>query len=192
MSADIDLSAVALVVSLIALIIALAQILQQYAATADGYRNCRKDVIGNWADLTKSPFDWRNFRFETRYASPHISFVMPRDFYKSPTADAEKFDKMLPIGHSRLPRRDIPNGGLSSARVSWLALLDHLWLYQLGLYHNAFDPMAAPAKDSQAAEKAQGPKLGLEEWFDELHASENRELSMPVASKTVVFWDFMP
>ena len=108
MPADVDLSAVALVVSLIALVIAVGQVLQQYVATADGYRNCRKDVIGNWANLTKSPFDWRNLRFETRYVSPHISFIIPEDFYKSSTADAEKFDRTLPIGHSDLPRRYIP------------------------------------------------------------------------------------
>lgn len=192
MSADLDLSAVALVISLIALVIAIGQILQQYAATAEGFRNCRQDVIADWANLTRSPFDLRNLRYETRYVSPHISFAAPKIFYESPTNDHERFDKVLPIGHKDLPRGLVQTNGLPSARVSWLALLEHLRSYQLGLYHNAFDPVTEPASDESNAEKGHSQKLGLDEWFDKLSASKNGALSMPVASKTIVSWDFMP
>ncbi len=184
-----DLSAVALTISLIALVIALGQVLQQYFATAEGFRRCRKDVIGAWSELT---FDWRNLRYETRFASPHISLVRPQDFYKVPAGHFEGFSKILPIGHNDLPKRTVDAGSLPSARVSWLALLDHLRSYQLGLYHNAFGPVVASNADGSAAEKGHNRHLELDEWFDHLHDKSDSALAMPVASKTMVSWDFMP
>ena len=192
MGTNNDLGATALAISLIALLIALGQVLQQYFATAEGFRRCRKDVIGTWSDLTKAPFDWRNLRFETRFASPHISLARPRDFYQVPSGDSEGFSKVLPIGHEDLPKRTADAGNLPSARVSWLALLDHLRSYQLGLYHNAFGPVVASNSNGSAAEKGHNRHLELDEWFDHLHRKNESALTMPVASKTMVSWDFMP
>jgi hypothetical protein len=65
---------VALVVSLVALLIAAGQLLQQYFGTADGYRRCQKSVMGRrWGAMTKLHFRWREFRFETLYCVPRIS-----------------------------------------------------------------------------------------------------------------------
>jgi hypothetical protein len=76
MSEQLDLSVTALVISLAALVIALGQILQQYFATAEGYRRCREDVMGDWSKLTRAPFDYKGLRFETRFVSVS-SFGMP-------------------------------------------------------------------------------------------------------------------
>jgi hypothetical protein len=50
------LSIVALVVSLVALVIAVAQALQQHISIAEGLRKCQESVIGNWYHLTRRKF----------------------------------------------------------------------------------------------------------------------------------------
>jgi hypothetical protein len=65
----------ALAIALVALITALGQLLQQYFATADGYRRCQKSVMGLWASKTRMRFRWSEFRLET-------NFVIPRIVYK--------------------------------------------------------------------------------------------------------------
>ncbi|KAK4112645.1 hypothetical protein N656DRAFT_69871 [Canariomyces notabilis] len=76
--AEIDATALtALIISLVALVVAVGQILQQYVATADGYRRCLPSVMGQWG--TKSERRWRfmEFRFETIYYVPSISVGPP-------------------------------------------------------------------------------------------------------------------
>lgn len=63
---------VALAVVLNALLVALLQVLQQYAATADGFRRCQRSVIGDWALHTKSEFRCKELRYETRFAVPIV------------------------------------------------------------------------------------------------------------------------
>jgi hypothetical protein len=65
----------ALAIALVALITALGQLLQQYFATADGYRRCQRSVMGLWASKTSMRFRWSEFRLET-------TFVVPRIVYK--------------------------------------------------------------------------------------------------------------
>ena len=62
----------ALVVSLVALLTTVGQLLQQYFATADGYRRCQASVMGHWAQRTRLRWRWRQFRFETLYTVPEI------------------------------------------------------------------------------------------------------------------------
>ncbi|KAL1305751.1 hypothetical protein AAFC00_007332 [Neodothiora populina] len=70
-----DVSLVALIVSAMALIITTAQVLQQYFATADGYRQCQPSVMGPWARRTRMRWRWKEFRFETIYAVPRLSLT---------------------------------------------------------------------------------------------------------------------
>ena len=70
-----DLSIVALIISLVALLTTLLQLLQQYYATADGYRRCQNSVIAGWAAWTHRHFRWYEFRFETIFVVPHITFL---------------------------------------------------------------------------------------------------------------------
>ncbi|KAE9379665.1 hypothetical protein N431DRAFT_478620 [Stipitochalara longipes BDJ] len=64
----------ALIISLIALIATFAQLLQQYFATADGYRQCLPEVMGKeWGSKTRKRMRWRELRYETIYYVPSLS-----------------------------------------------------------------------------------------------------------------------
>ncbi|KAK4169948.1 hypothetical protein QBC43DRAFT_329520 [Cladorrhinum sp. PSN259] len=54
--ASLAVAIVALVVALVALLGTTAQVFQQYLATAAGYSNCGKRVMGPWARNTKLVF----------------------------------------------------------------------------------------------------------------------------------------
>lgn len=71
-SIDTNLAVTALAIALVALFVALGQLLQQYFATADGYRRCQRSVMGHWASKTRLRWRWREFRFETLYTTPEI------------------------------------------------------------------------------------------------------------------------
>lgn len=73
--AETSLAGAALAIALVALLIAVGQLLQQYFATADGYRRCHKSVMGEYARKTRLHWRWREFRFETLYTTPEISLV---------------------------------------------------------------------------------------------------------------------
>lgn len=73
----------ALVVAVIALLTTICQLLQQYLATADGYRRCQASIMGCWAQYTRLRWRWRwrEFRFETLYTipraqCPHIMTIL--------------------------------------------------------------------------------------------------------------------
>lgn len=72
MSSADNLAVTALVISIVALLVALGQLLQQYFATADGYRRCQASVMGRWSERTRLRWRWRQFRFETLYTTPEI------------------------------------------------------------------------------------------------------------------------
>ena len=68
----------ALVVSLVALITTLLQVLQQYlASAADGYRRCKASVMGRWAKYTRRGFNPDELRFEIRFKAPVIFLAHP-------------------------------------------------------------------------------------------------------------------
>ena len=76
-----DVTTVALVVSLVALLVTAAQLLAQLFATADGARKCSDSVLGPWS-VSKKPNTrtiwrsrWREGRLETFYTAPHISLT---------------------------------------------------------------------------------------------------------------------
>ncbi|KAL9090497.1 MAG: hypothetical protein Q9165_005258 [Trypethelium subeluteriae] len=70
-----NVSLVALIVALLALLIALGQLLQQIFGTADGYRRCQSSVISTWATKTRLKWKWSEFRFETRFTTPTIKLL---------------------------------------------------------------------------------------------------------------------
>lgn len=71
-----SVSIVALVVSVVALIGAILQLLQQYYSSAEGYSNCNQRVMGEWALSRKRKFRWGELRFEVQFETPVI-FVCP-------------------------------------------------------------------------------------------------------------------
>lgn len=74
-STDTYLAIIALIVSVVALTTTVGQLLQQYFATADGYRRCHKSVMGEYGRKTRLHWRWREFRFETIYTTPEIFLV---------------------------------------------------------------------------------------------------------------------
>jgi hypothetical protein len=47
---------IGLIIALVALLIALLQMMQALFATADGYRNCRLAIMGDWGKMTRRRF----------------------------------------------------------------------------------------------------------------------------------------
>ncbi|MCJ1264955.1 hypothetical protein MMC22_004830 [Lobaria immixta] len=76
-----SLSIAALAVALVALVVALGQILGQYFATAEGYRRCQASVMGPWARKTRMQWRWSQFRFETFFTTPELVL---QDYSTSP------------------------------------------------------------------------------------------------------------
>ena len=67
-----NVAIVALIVSLIALLIATAQMAGQFFATAEGYNRCSDTVLGPWHRLRRRKWVWTEFRFETRFITPTL------------------------------------------------------------------------------------------------------------------------
>ncbi|KAF1985933.1 hypothetical protein K402DRAFT_404730 [Aulographum hederae CBS 113979] len=74
-SSEVGVAIVALVVSLIALLVAAGQLSHQYLSTAEGYRRCRKEVIGPWAARTHRRWLWSEFRYETTSTTPQLDLL---------------------------------------------------------------------------------------------------------------------
>jgi len=79
MGLEDNIAVVALVVSLIALLLTVTQLLQALFSTADGYRRCGEPVIGPWHRLRKSILIWSELRYETRFTTPKLLLVTPTD-----------------------------------------------------------------------------------------------------------------
>lgn len=74
--AEVIVAAVALVISVVALLATFMQVLQQYYASAHGYSQCSEKVIGEWAKYKSRSFSWEELRFEVTFEAPVI-FASP-------------------------------------------------------------------------------------------------------------------
>lgn len=75
---------VALIVSLIALFIALLQLISSLFGTAEGYKRCAHSVIGAWEGLRRRYFHMSEFRFEVKWVltlSCHKLHATPRNMH---------------------------------------------------------------------------------------------------------------
>ncbi|KAL9615765.1 MAG: hypothetical protein Q9204_008671, partial [Flavoplaca sp. TL-2023a] len=75
MEEESKIAIAALVVSLVALVTTVSQVLSQFFATADGYRRCQTSIIGGWGGQTHRKFRWSDLRFETIYTTPRFSLM---------------------------------------------------------------------------------------------------------------------
>ncbi|CAF9922181.1 MAG: hypothetical protein HETSPECPRED_004987 [Heterodermia speciosa] len=119
---------VALVVAAVALIIALAQLVQQLLATAYVIRKCDTIVTGSLTRGGTRQWHWRQFRFTVKYQC--IVFTLPRSVYAGlginstiridPTVMATSASRMmLDRARETRPRR-------TSAQACWISLLQDL------------------------------------------------------------------
>lgn len=77
MSENDNLTVVALLVSFVALIITVGQLLQTIFGTAEGFRRANKEIIGVFAQSRDRVFHWTELRFETKFSTPHFTFHNP-------------------------------------------------------------------------------------------------------------------
>ncbi|TFB03064.1 hypothetical protein CCMA1212_005510 [Trichoderma ghanense] len=86
-NSDFIVAAVALVVSVVALLATFMQVLLQYYASAQGYSQCNEKVMGDWALTKTRRFRFDELRFEVQFDVPVI-FVSPPKNKNGPVADA--------------------------------------------------------------------------------------------------------
>ena len=117
MGAETSIASVALVVSLVALFVTLAQLLQQIFGTAEGYRRCQESIIGPWARLRRRRIRVAELRMETQFETPDFSFI---------TLEVKNFIRSDNIYHFNgnqnkglVPKR----GGYRKGQVGWLPLM---------------------------------------------------------------------
>jgi hypothetical protein len=179
--AEVRVSVIALVVSLVALVATTGQLLQQYFATADGYRRCQSSVMGAWGKKTRLRWRWRQFRFETLYSTPEI--FMTDMFY--PICSAEyllglndmELNKLWsapgPNNYGRLAGESRSNGDL----VGWLELLSQM--------HRSTHKSLSPAKTKDDVNR----EIKLVNAHQQFHSDYRRIPAIEVVERS---WDFQP
>jgi hypothetical protein len=176
-----SLSVVAIVVALVALVTTVGQVLQQYLATADGYRRCQSSVIGHWSKRTRLKWRWSEFRFETRFTTPYIAL------YRHPWVSSAMPEPPLKGRHwiigsvngdTMIDNRGSGSGDEdeSSDLVTWLRFLRATqWAHKKMLSR------------LRAGTGAQDEKLKTES-----REKENQFLTIPLVTYEERSWDFMP
>lgn len=124
---EINIVAAALTIALVAFVTAFGQLLQQYFATADGYRRWQRSVMGKWATKTRLRWRWREFRFETLYTTPE--FLMTEGMLSRSThilIEGSTESRVLLLGPLLISSpNDTRN---SNETVCWVSLLNQLHL----------------------------------------------------------------
>lgn len=138
------LSVAALSVALVALLVTITQLLQQIFGTAEGYRKCRREVIGPWAAFTHRRFVWYELRMETRFVTPELDLLTSAQTlqqYKDPgrlypliadssaSATPEMYDTLHPHGTALGKAEGYLTDELS---VGWIGFLQALHAIQTG------------------------------------------------------------
>jgi len=136
---EIALGWVALVVSLVALLGTVAQVLQQYYASAAGFANCGENVMGEWWKTTKRIFRPTELRFEVQFEAPVI-FVCPPENMNGPvkgvpihfvsgTDESFKNTRTLSASEEEAQRQGSRENKVHTAdneRATWVTLLSQL------------------------------------------------------------------
>lgn len=134
---ELPLTAMALVIALIALVGTIAQVLHQYyAASAAGFTNCGESVMGKWAENTNRLFRLKELRFEVQFEAPVI-FVSPPTNKNGPvknvaihyvdgSEDSLKATRSLPAKEEEALRRENKVHTADNERATWVTLLSAL------------------------------------------------------------------
>jgi len=178
---------IALVVSLVALLTTVLQVLQQYFSSADGYRRCAESVMGLWAKNTHRKLRMYEFRVEVVFETPVIFMahhenrrgpILGRDIhYIDGTPESYRNTRVLPSSDQKKVDEQI-SARVRTAddeRASWVTLLSALQREE---------------EDSRAWDEAQrlvAPPSGS----GNLPKQPKYQLVVGLQSKTRS-WDFMP
>ncbi len=117
-----SMALVAIVIAIIAFFVTVSQFLVQVFGTIEGLRRCRQSVIGDWTTLAKPHWRWREFRFETRYQTPHIHLTSIDDRISGAIALRNDGESRR-LSYSR--KTSAPNE-TTGELASWLTLIDQL------------------------------------------------------------------
>lgn len=63
---------VPLIISLVALVVTILNLLRILFETADGYRKCSEAVIGPWSQLRWRRWSWSEFRLGVHFVTPKL------------------------------------------------------------------------------------------------------------------------
>jgi hypothetical protein len=142
MSDGANLSVAAIAIALVALVVALGQLLGQYFATADGYRRCQSSVMGPWARYTRLRWRWSQFRFETFFTTPQIVFLVDDHVPNRIGGPTSSMPGVSMISSREDVPREIQDlftlgqrGQKDEDVVCWLSLLQSLYLNRRKLEH---------------------------------------------------------
>ncbi|KAK0629373.1 hypothetical protein B0T17DRAFT_184209 [Bombardia bombarda] len=130
---------VALVVSLVALLGTIAQVLQQYYASAAGYVNCGESVMGEWHNSKRRKFRPYELRFEVQFEAPVIFVSFPANQkgpvknqpinYVNGTPESLKATRSLLPQDEEKHRQALRESNVHTAdneRATWVTLLSQL------------------------------------------------------------------
>lgn len=173
---DTNLAGAALAIALVALLTTIGQLLQQYFATADGYRRCQSSVMGPWAKRTRLKWRWREFRFETLFTTPTIGIGEFPDLVHDTrcflTGTSHSF------ASSMIPENDTELVDAGGELASWVP-----FLYAAHRYH--YVAMQRSGTKSSCQTFAGSPDLIVHEF------QRGRRLKLPYVTFDERSWDFV-
>ena len=169
----------ALIVSLVALLTTVVQVLQQYFSSAEGYRRCAESVMGLWAKGTHRKLVPREFRFEVVFETPVI-FVAPPD------------NKKGPIAERAIHYVDGSDGSYTNTRILRPVEQDQADKQAVARVHTADDERASWVTLLSTLQRAEGDSRA----WDRTHRGitfkpPKYEIAVGLQSKTRS-WDFIP
>lgn len=184
--ANLLVAVVSLVIAIIAFLVASLQTIQQFAATAEGFRACRETVIALWAVNTRRVFSFTEMRFKVMFETPVIFVAQPGNWrgplIQQPIFEITGTQKSYNDTHCRTPDvqhlHDQNSGGGLRVRTaddeyaSWVVLMESL--------------QSAEAEGRQWDMKSQAT-MAAAKWVPEIRYS----LVVQVQSKKRT-WDSMP
>jgi hypothetical protein len=175
-------SLAAIVLSVAAFIISVGQALQQYFATAEGYRRCQESVMGKaWAKFTMRRFRKAEFRFETLFSTPHIRIGA----FIADQSTITNSDELLVRSRSRLVVGHVLRTEANFERVCWLDFLEDLNAFHTALANALPDDKIDPEKFTATS---QTPRHRV----DEISGLRQSCLAFPTFIRSRQSWDFMP
>lgn len=166
--------------------ISLLQVLQQYAATAEGYRICQEAILGPWTKYKDRKFRFRELRYETRYSTPSIELGAFWDgkyyLYKNHRAlVGGESDLLVKLDDLEKPK--------NKEWVGWLQFLEELNT----LHSKVIADLCVAAKDFQCIETNSNPDADSDpDRVLEYLAMKGPYLGFPSFVPEEHSWDFMP
>ncbi|KAG9232073.1 hypothetical protein BJ875DRAFT_96297 [Amylocarpus encephaloides] len=177
---------VALIVSLVALLTTVLQVLQQYFSSAEGYRRCAPSVMGAWASGTHRKLVSREFRVEVVFETPVILVAPPSN-------------ERGPIPGRKIHYIDGTDKSYKNTRVLRLDEQDNQTKHRVARVHTADDERASWVTLLQSLQTAEEDSRKWDKETRNTRPPRNNiripdpgyQIAVGLQSKTRS-WDFIP